>query len=161
MADEFRLNGHALSWGDLVFKIGNEKYRGFTAVSYDEKIERSLVYGMGKDHAPQGKTAGKYVPGAVKVKGRKSSVIRVRQALAALSPNGRSYGVPVFEASLQGISAGSNQAEIDTQFRRCQYAERSVSYEENADPLMEELIIVTEAIVENGLTLFDSSEELD
>ena len=91
MADQIRVNGTLHSWGSITVKIRNERYSGFTAISYGDGIERSYAYGMGRSHAPRGTSRGKYVPEPVAVTGYKASVQELRRALAEAA-GGVSYG---------------------------------------------------------------------
>lgn len=161
MSDLLRVNGNAVGWGSLKFKLNGVRYYGFTAVSYGQKLESTLVYGMHRSQAPQGGTSGKYTPDMVKVKGRVASVLALKQAVAALSPSGRSYGVARFSGTLfyyePGV-AGSLGESHRVEFAGLKWAETAVSAEEGPDPINDEFSLQVLAIREDGLVLFDDSE---
>jgi hypothetical protein len=155
MADQIRVNGNILSWGSIKIKIAGEPYYGFNSLSYADKRERVKVYGMGKHQAPRGRSRGKYSTDPVKLGGPKASVQQLREALAAKSTDGVSYGDVEFE--IIGSYYESNELPILVQIERCVIVGNSASEEEGADPLKEELEIDCMKIYRNGLTLFDSS----
>jgi hypothetical protein len=155
MADNIRVNGNLLSWGSLGLKIGAERYYGFKSISYGEGIESVLVYGMGRHHAPRGRTRGKYVIEPLKLQGEVESLKIVRQTLAALAPDGRSYGTVEFEVFLEAVEQEQSST---TEFLRCRWAKNTGSFEESAEGLYEEIEISVLQIRRDGLSLFDASE---
>lgn len=156
MADEIRVNGNILSWGSIKIKLDGVPYYGFTSVSYSDKRERVKAYGMGKHHAPRGRSRGKYTVEPAKLGGPKDSIQRLREALAAKSANGSSYGDVEFEVVIQYFER--DQIPITVQLERCVIVTNSSSEEESADPLKEEIELDVMKIYRNGLTLFDGSE---
>ena len=161
MADLERVNGNVISWGSLVFKVNGVRFRGFTEISFGEKLESVLVYGMGRHQAPQGGTAGKYTPDMVKVKGRFASVNALKRQIASLSPTGRSYGAVRFTGTLFFVEPGivgqpGESHRVD--FAGLKWAETSLSNTEGADPTQPEFSLQALAIREDGLVLFDDSE---
>src|SRR5262245_32419230 len=101
MADQYRINGNALSWASITLRVGDEVLTGFTGLTYADKRERTFVYGMGKHHAPRARTRGKYSVEPVKLKGPKSTMHALRTKLASLSPDGNSYGDYEFHINAQ------------------------------------------------------------
>lgn len=154
--DDFRVNGNQMSWGSLIFKVANQRFYGFTALSYDEKLTRTLAYGSARHHAPRGRSAGKYEPGVIKVTGWKASVQALRAFLATQSPTGTNYGNVVFYGLAQYVEA--SEIPLSVEFDRCVWASNTSSDEENPDPLKEDFEIQPMLIRRNGLELFDSSE---
>lgn len=161
MSDLLRVNGNVIGWGSVKFKVNNRSFSGFTEISWGEKLESVLVGGMGRHQAPQGSTAGKYVPDMVKVKGRFASVNALKQQIADLSPSGNSYGAIRFsgvvfytEAAVAGTPGESHRVE----FSGLKWAENSVSNTDSADPITPEFSLQVLAIREDGLVLFDDSE---
>lgn len=156
MADQIRVNGNQLSWGSIKVKLDGEVYYGFSSLAYGDKRERVKAYGMGKHQAPRGRSRGKYSTDPVKLGGPKASVQALREALAAKSADGVSYGDVEFEVIAQYFE--TSELGITVQCERCVIVANSSTEEESADPLKEEIELDTMMIRRNGLTLFDSSE---
>lgn len=156
MADQIRVNGNLVSWGSIRCKVAGELYYGFTSISFADKRERVKGYGMGKHHAPRGRSRGKYSTDLVKIRGHKSSVQALRRALAAQSADGVSYGDVEFEVVVQYVENGEEPMTVE--ITGCVWAENTTNDEESADPLTEEFALDCMAIRRDGLTLFDSSE---
>jgi hypothetical protein len=155
MADPVRVNGNMFSWGSIKVKIAGESYTGFTSIAYADKRERVMGYGMGRHHAPIGRTRGKYSTDPVKLAGRKGSV---RALLAALAAGGATYGDTVFDIVVQCVEDGSSEVAVNDVLEECVVTGVSVSNEESADPLTEELEISCMRIRRDGKTLWDSRE---
>jgi hypothetical protein len=155
MSDQIRVNGNQLSWGSIILKIGGEPFTGFTAIAYSDKRERVKAYGMGKHHAPRGRSRGKYTADNVKLTGWKESIQDAREALAALSQTGNGYGDVEFDIVVQYEE--DDQRPVVVELERCVWAANSASEEESPDPLKEEIEIDCMLIRRNGTTLFDES----
>lgn len=156
MSDEIRVNGNQLSWGSIKVKLDGVLYYGFKSLAYGDKLERVKAYGMGKHQAPRGRSRGKYTIDPVKLGGPKASIQALREALAAKSTDGVSYGGVEFEVIAQYFEA--QELGITVQCERCVFAANSSSEEEGADPLNEEIELDCMKIRRNGLVLFDESE---
>ncbi len=156
MSDQIKVNGNVHSWGSIIFKVAGDRFYGFTSISYADKRERSKTYGMGKHHAPRGRTRGKYTTEPVKVKGPKDTCNALRKKLAELSQSGTSYGDTEFEIVVQYVE--SDLEPITVELADCTYVGTTTSDEESAEALTEEIEIDTMAIRRNGLALFDDSE---
>lgn len=154
-ADTIRINGFVHSWGSITCKIDGQKFFGFTSVGYSDKITRALQWGMGKHGAPRARTRGKYEPGECKLGGPKDTVHALRQALAAKSPSGNSYGVTEFQVILQYIDVGVTPLIVNLD--KCLWFSNDSSEEEGGDPLKEEFGFQPMKIKRNGLVLFDDS----
>lgn len=150
--DEIRVNGNQLSWGSITVKIGNERVYGLTSVGYGEKLEVVLTYGMGKAHAPRGRTRGKYVPEPLKLGGAKSTIQSIRDKLKAQSGS-NSYGITEFEVVIQHFE--SEETPIQVEAHRCRYVGTTVQDEESADPSKEEIECSVMSYAINGATLFE------
>jgi hypothetical protein len=156
MPDPIRVNGVQLSWGSIRLTVAGDTYTGFTAISFADKRERVKAYGMGRHHAPRGRSSGKYSTESVKLTGWKGSITQLRQSLAALAPDQVSYGSVEFMISV--IYSEPAEPNVDVQISGCVWVGNSSSDEESPDPLKEEIEIDCMAIRRNGLTLFDSME---
>ncbi len=155
MSDAIRVNGNQLSWGSIVLKIGGARFYGFTGISFADKRERVKAYGMGRHQAPRGRSRGKYTVEPVKLTGWKGSMQEVREALAALSVDGISYGDVEFEITVQYVEA--DEIPMTVEIEHCVWGANTTSDEEGPDPLKEEVELDCMLIRRNGLTLFDSS----
>lgn len=155
MADAVRINGNQYSWSSIIFKLGGERFTGFTSISYGDKRERVKAYGMGRHHAPRGRSAGKYSVDPVKVVGWKSSVQALRKALADRSADLKSYGDVTFQGLVQYIE--DDESEMTVELDRLVWATNTTGDEESADPLKEEFELDCMLIRRNGLVLFDGS----
>jgi hypothetical protein len=156
MGDEVRVNNNLYSWGSIKLKVAGELFHGFTSVSYADKRERVKAYGMGRHHAPRGRSNGKYSTDPVKLAGPKSTMQALRASLAALAPDRRSYGDVEFMIVVQYVEPGENPLHVE--IGRCVLTGNTTTDEENADPKSEEVEIDCMWITRNGLTLFDSSQ---
>ena len=157
MADKLRVNGNIVSWGSVVCKIDGERFSGFTAVSYADKRERVKAYGMGKHHAPRGRSRGKYSTDPVKLKGPKSTFQAMRDKLAALSADGVSYGDVEFPITLQYVETDDGESMI-VELEQAVWMSNNSGEEESPDPLQEECEFDIMRIRRNDKVLFDASE---
>jgi len=158
VADLIRVNGNQHSWGSIVLKVGGERFFGFTAISYSDKRERVIAYGMARHQAPRGRSRGKYTIEPVKLTGWKGSVQALRDQLANFAVDGVSYGDVEFEIVVQYVEADpTGETPMTVELERCVWTGNSVSEEEGPDPLKEEIEINCMLIRRNGLTLFDNS----
>jgi hypothetical protein len=157
MADAIRINGNQFSWASVRLKIAGEPFHGFTSINYADKRERVKAYGMGRHHAPRGRSHGKYTTEPVKLVGWKSSVQELRALLASQAADGKSYGDVEFPISLQYIEADETPMIISIE--RCVWTGNSTADEENPDPLKEEIEIDCMYIRRNELVLFDAMQQ--
>lgn len=156
MADADRVNGNQISWGSIIVKLDGERYTGFTSIAFADKRERVKAYGAARHHAPRGRSRGKYTVDPVKLVGWKASVQALREALAARSADGISYGDVEFEINVQYVE--SDETPQNVVIERCVWASNSTSDEESPDPLKEEIELDAMLIRRNDLVLFDASE---
>jgi hypothetical protein len=156
MSDDLRINNNQHSWGSIILKIDDERFTGFTSISFADKRERVKAYGMGRHQAPRGRSRGKYTVEPVKLGGWKSSVAALRTSLALRSADGRSYGDVQFQIVVQYIEVG--EIPLTVEIDRCVYVGNTSSDEEGADNLKEEIEIDAMLIRRNGLTLFDGEQ---
>lgn len=155
MSDAIRVNGNLLSWGSIAAKVDGERYHGFTAIKFGDSRERVKAYGMGKHHAPRGRSRGKYTTEPVGLTGPKSTIQELRDALAAKSRDGKSYGDVEFDIVVSFIEA--NETPITVEIEGCVWTKNTEGHEESADPLSDEIELDCMRIRRNGKTLFDSS----
>jgi len=156
MADKKRINGNLISWGSIKVKVDGEVFYGFTSLSYGDKRERVKHWGMGKHHAPRGRSKGKYSTEPTKLKGPKGTMQELRAALAARASDGRSYGDVEFE--IVALYTESDETPQKVEIERCVMVGNTTSEEESPDPNFEEVEIDCMLIRRNDLVLFDESE---
>ena len=156
MGDGARINGNEYAWDSISLKIDGEPFYGFTAINYGDKRERTKSYGMGRHHAPRGRTGGKYTVDPVKLTGPKATFQAVRAALAAKSPDRQSYGNVPCQIVVQFVEQDGTP--ITDELIDCVWVSNSSSHEESADPLKEEVEFDCMYIKRSGLTLFDNSD---
>lgn len=155
MADPIIINGSQMSWGSVVLKLDAERFTGITALSFGDKRERVKAYGMGRSHAPRGRSLGKYTVEPVKVTAYKASLQIFREALASRAPDGVSYGDVEFQIVAQYIEG--DERDITVEIDRCVWSSNTSSDEENPDPLKEDAEFDAMYIRRNGFALFASS----
>lgn len=155
MADEIRVNGNVMSWGSIILKLGEERFTGFTSISYGDSRERVKAYGMGRAQAPRGRSRGKYTTDVVGLTGFKATLNRLREKLAA-DAGGSSFGDTEIEIVVQYVE-GEEDPQTDV-VERCVLIKNSASNEENADPLKEDVELDCMRIRWNNRTLFDESD---
>lgn len=157
MSDEIRVNGNQLSWGSIEVQLDGERYHGFTAIGFSDSRERVKAYGLGRHHAPRGRSAGKYSVEPVSLTGWKSSVQALRAALAERAPDGTSYGDVVFQVVVQYTEA--DETPITVELEDCVWSKNTTSDEEGPDPLKEEIELDCMRIRRNGLVLFSEAQQ--
>jgi hypothetical protein len=154
--DEKRINGAQVSWASIKVKFDGEEVSGFTGLSFGDKLEVVKAYGMGKHHAPRGRSRGKYVIDPVKLSGPPSTMQALRAKLAARSSDGVSYGQVEFLIVAQYVESG--EIPMTVEIERCRYVATVENREESAEVLKDEVELDAMMIRRNGLTLCDSSE---
>lgn len=159
MPDQIRINGNAHSWGSIILKIDGDRYHGFNSISYADKRERVMVYGMGRHHAPRGRTRGKYSCEPVKIGGPIGSAEAFRAMLGLRAVGGIAIGDVEFTITVQYIEIGT-EIPITDVLNRCCLVGNSGSREENPDPLRDELEFSCFTILRNGRMLFDPTGAL-
>jgi hypothetical protein len=155
MSDSIRVNGNLLSWGSGGIKIASDRYFGIKEISFSEALEQTLIYGMGRHHAPRARTRGKYVPEVLKVVMEVNTVKTVQAALAAQAADSRSFATVEFEVFLEGVEA---EQTYTAQFNRCKWQKTGASWSEGPDAWYQECEFNYFTVVQNGLTLFDATE---
>jgi hypothetical protein len=156
MSDQIRVNGNQLSWGSIILKLDNDRFYGFTGITFADKRERVKAYGMGRHQAPRGRSRGKYSVDPVKLTGWKRAIQDFRDALAAKAEDGKSYGDVEFDVIVQYVDTGEES--ITVLIERCVWAGNSSSEEEGADPLKEEVELDAMLIRRNEQVLFDNTD---
>lgn len=154
MADQIRVNGNLHSHASITLKVDGEKFYGFTAVEYGDKRERTFKWGMTKDHAPRGRTRGKYQPEPGKLVGPVSSVQALLAKLAQGNAGG-SFGDKEFLAVVQFVEDG--EVPVTIELERCVVDGVKDAHSESAEANEQELSLSYFRVLRNGLTLASSS----
>lgn len=155
MPDTPLVNGNQHSWASIKAKAANKEWVGFSSIAYGDSRERAKSYGMGKHHAPRGRTSGKYTPDPLVVKMAKGTAQAFIDDLATLAPDGKSYGNVEVQFVVQFIDSGERP--ITVEIDRCVIVKDASSHEEGTDPLFDELTFDVMRIRRNGKTLYDST----
>lgn len=151
MSDAIRVNGNQFSWGSISVKINGDRYYGFTAIGYGDSRERVMAYGMGRAHAPRGRSLGKYTTEPVTLTGWKDTMAALRSALAQAG-DGTSFGDTVCQIVVQYVEAGNTPVTVELE--DCVMTKATSTDEESPDPSKEEAEFSCMRIRRNGLTLF-------
>lgn len=154
MSDPISVNNNQHSWGSITIKLRGSVFHGFTDVSFADARERVKAYGMGRHHAPRGRSRGKYTVENCKITGWVGSIQQLRQELAAVA-GGKSYGDVEFQVIVQFYE--DDDLPVTIELNRCVWAKNSSSMSEDADPRKEEIELDCMYILRNGLALFDQS----
>jgi len=155
MADSLRMNDRTFSWSSIIWKLFDDRWTGLVSIDYDDALEVTLGYGLGKHHAPIARSAGKYVPSPVKIKVYAKTAQRIIDEASARSVGGLSYGQVEFPMTLQLIEPGDDPLTVT--FDRCRIVKGGSAYAEGPELLMQDMELSVMAIYRNKKTLFDSS----
>jgi hypothetical protein len=156
MTDAQRVNGYEVSWGDIYVKVGEERFYGIAEIAYGDKRARSKSYGMGRSHAPRGRTAGKYEVDPCTMKMLKKTSKELRTYLASKAADGKSYGSVSFQIVVQYADA-NEEVQTDT-LHDCVIDGDANSHSEGPDPLYDNISVDVMRIDRGDLTLYDKSE---
>lgn len=151
MSDEVRINGLQISWSSLKLKIDGTPYSGVTSIEYADGLETAYAYGMGRDHAPRGMTAGKYTPEPLVLTVATSTSKAIREDLAGKAQPGRGYGsvsVPIIIQYIEPDDAVVTVEALDARLVKVE-----ASNEEGPDALNEKLTFMPMRLVRDGLSL--------
>jgi len=151
MADVRKINGNRYSWGSISVKLNGDRLYGYTDLSFSSKRTRELLYGMGQDHAPIGRTRGKFEPGDVKLTGYSGSVQNLLDSLTAAAGTGEGPGDVVFEIVCQYIE--TDETEITVNLTGCVIVEESSSHSEGTEGMKTEITIQPINVLRNGKSL--------
>ena len=154
MSDTPRVNGFEYSSASIKVNVFDESFIGWTGITWSEKLEIALSYLPGAGQAPQGDTAGKYVPENIKLSGLARSHQALRARLAAASASGTSYGHTRFAMVVSYFEEESDADPITIEFGGCRFLGGSVNIGEGPEGLIEENEISFHTLKRNGLTLY-------
>lgn len=155
MADFQVINGNTFGWSSIALRVQGVPYFGVTEITYSDKRERSMGYGLGRNYAPLSRTAGKYSADNAKVKMRRSSAQELLGQLTLLRPETLGYGAAEVQIAV-------NFGELDLPpamhtLERCAVVSVNDANTEGTEELMTELEFNVFYIIRNGFTLFDGT----
>jgi hypothetical protein len=152
------VDGSCYSKASIRFIFVDEVVEFTGEYAFSEKLEKAFGYGTNKSFAPIKQSPGKYVPGGLKVKGFSGGAQKMREKIAALTEDSKSYGTVKFPVMIQMVD--SNESPIDIGFEGVSWEENANTINDSPDPLQDEMNYSFMRMNRNGLTLYDSSEEL-
>lgn len=152
MADTQRVNGFITSWGDIAFKLDDERYYGVTEINYGDTRARTKVYGMRRDGLPIGRTRGKYEASEVTAKMTYPAWVELRDALAAQATDSASFGDVIFQGEVQYTYGESDETHTDELIDLC-VTGVTVGASEGPDAIMVDITMDCMSIKRDGLTL--------
>jgi len=152
MADEQRINGNMYQHSSIVLKLDNERFFGFKSISYGDAREYGKAYGAARHAGPRGRTSGKYSTEPVAVSMEKKSAKALRDALAARSSSGTSFGNVEFQIVVQ-YEEGTDV--ITDTIDRCRWTKTAGKSEEGPEPIYEDIEFDCMFILWNGKALYD------
>lgn len=154
MANEVRVNDNVMGWGSVICKIFGAPQHWITSISWSEKRERGVVYGMGRHQAPRGRTTGKYTVENPKIKGPVEDVQGLLDELATRAPDGKSYGDVRFDVTVQYVEGTRT---ITVEIEDCRVVGISSTGDEGSDAMQDEVELQAMRIKRNGKTLYSSA----
>lgn len=152
------INGIAHSWESVKLTFDNDVFNQFSSIDYDDKLESAFAYGNGKAHGPIARSGGKYTPGALKLTALKGAMQLFREWVAAKSANKKNYGKVIFQGVLQYLA--EDDVPIKVEFRDLKWSSNTSGDKEGADPLTDSCELQPMRILRNGVTLYDSTDEV-
>lgn len=160
--DRTRLQGNILSGRSVAVSFGaaNGPFDGWYKAGYGSKRERKLVPSSRPDGIPAGMTAGKFTPGALVFTFLKTTAQQIKEAFAALDPNGTSYGDAKFTTTITATEPDIVAAPVIIYtFVTCTVVEFKIEEGiESDDATKEELTLLYISDTTNGLSLFSSQQ---
>jgi hypothetical protein len=148
------INGKAFEASGCRLTLAGMKIRGWKSVKYGDKRTRGKITLVDKSLAPVSMTQGTYDGGQVTVELLKQSAQALRVRVATLSLDGRSFGEPSFNGSLQYTQKGLPSQ--NDEFTGLSFAGNDANATAPAsDPLYESLVFDVLKLRWNGLKLWN------
>lgn len=148
-----RVNNSLYSWSSSILIIGVEPFTLVTKLEFGEKRERVYGWGMGRHHAPIGRSAGKYTPDPVKMTIYAHAEKELLTLLGLLSGTGLSYGNAIVPIRLQLVEP--DLTPLTYTLDRCCISEIGNAYEESPENIMVDVTWSTMGVYRNKRTMFD------
>lgn len=155
MSDNARINGVQISWSSVKLKIEGVPYFGITGIEYGDAVEQAYAYGIGRHHAPRGKTAGKYTPDPLVLTVWKSTGAAIREDIHTRAA-GRGLARVPSTIIIQYIEGSDDVITIEAS--QCTLVKVEESAEEGTDALSEKLTFMPMRILRDGVAMYDTTD---
>lgn len=152
------LNGNVLSAKSCSFFVNMIPTKGFTEVSYKEKLESEYVYDDSKDGTPVGTTSGRYSIESFSWTILRAPWLRLMPQLAALGLGSIGAARFGFQAVYSEPIAASPPG-VDTLFG-CRIVGIEDAYQEDIKALVTKVELMSIGMSRNGFTLWDPKRSL-
>lgn len=156
MSDQIRVNGNIHGYGSITLKRNGKKYYGFKAAEFGDTRKRGKVAGMNKSQTYRGRTRGKYETEPGKLSGPVSTVQAFLDDIAADSADGKSFGDPEFEVTIQFVE--DDDKPVTIVLEQCVIDGVKDSHDESVEAAMQELSIDYMRVTRNGKYLYSSRQ---
>lgn len=162
MDDFVRWNNRVVSAKSCRYLIAGVPYVGITALDYEEKLEKELVYGADRSGSPIGMTSGKYSVSPFTITMLKDVFMKkflpqmAILSAANLAPG--SYGAGSFPLVAQ-YSEPPLTPDQDI-ISGCQIVGTKDAYQEGISALVTEISLMAMVLERNGLTLYSKLRSL-
>lgn len=162
-SDRTRLQGLQYTGVSALFTIitaggtSLSNLEGVIGMGYEDKRERPVIWGSRRDGRPNGKGAGRYVPGAISADFEEATIDMIISALAAESVDGLSYGDTDFTLQIQLYEPSKPQSTITMNFAGCSVDGDKGDYPTTPDGLKKSMTFMYLSKDQGGKTLFSNS----
>lgn len=159
MSDQIKVNGALYSRASCQFKMNGEEFFGIDSCEWGQSRERGTAYGSGKSAGPRGRTRGRYKAKEFVLTAQKDTELAIKKALADIAPDGVSYGNAVVLWTITISEEGSDLEPQLIELIDCTLDDEATSVEDSTEHTAEKLTFNPLRIKENGLSLYDQSQE--
>jgi hypothetical protein len=152
--DQRFYHGTVLGWNSCTFLIGSARIFGLTAISLAQSRDRQNMTGMDPSGKPLGQSRGALKTEPTKIRVYAETAKQIRNALAAASPTGTSYGESQVTCDFFGAELSSGQAASAT-LNLCTYIGETSGWDDTQQALVEEITLLSEFIERDGKVLYN------
>lgn len=162
MIDTVRINNTYHSWGQTEVRADGELFNKYQSIDYDEKLEKTLIYGSAKHRKPIGKSKGKYIPGKLKFGCLVGSAAEFKKWMAGKASDGRSLALANIKSlTIQYTSA--DDIPVLVEFSNVGFVSATDAHKDDSGALTSNIELDFEYAVADIdgtlVTVWDSSEE--
>lgn len=162
MIDTVRVKNTYHSWGQTELRGDGELFNKYQSIDYDEKLEKTLIFGAAKSRKPIGKSAGKYTPGKIKLGCLAGSAAEFEKWMATKASDGRSLTLATIKSlTLQLMSP--DDVPIMIEFSNVGFVSATDGFKDDSGALTSNIELDFEYAVKDIdgtiVTIWDSSEE--
>jgi hypothetical protein len=149
--DTVRIRGKAFSAASVVLRVAGLRLSGWSAIDWDQKRERKMVFPQDETQEPDAITKGKTTPGVLKITMRRETAQLVKEHLASKAGS-TSYGdAEGWGTTLQYVEGTKKPVVLE--FRNQWWASGAGSEKDGIDESNENVELGFLKLLENGLTL--------